>query len=189
MVDPQVWQEIPHGKVRPAEVLAYPEQGGAGEHQAKVTEEDERGVLGLVQRAGRVEMVDTAEYTVLLALPTALRLALVAVVAGDVGDQVHGPAEQLLQDHMDCGLDGRLLHQLVQLVRDIAEARGEDLSCLGDENHVPLQVAGGLVVFAVRDFPGEVRHQQRGVAEPAHRVVQQSVRREGLVSALMGHDP
>lgn len=93
MVDPQVWHEIPDGKVRPAEICADPVQGGAGDHQAKIAEEDEGCLLGLEQWAGRAEVVDSAEEAVLLPFPTTLRLAFVVVVTGDIRHQIQGPSE------------------------------------------------------------------------------------------------
>jgi hypothetical protein len=134
-------------------------------------------------------VVDAAEEAVLLALTLALGLFLVVVVASDVGDEVHGPAAELLQHRVEEGRNGRLLGQLVQLVGELTDARGILVSRLGNKDHVALHVAGGLVVLAVGDLPGEVGDEKRGVGNEADRVVEHLGGREGLVAALVGHDP
>lgn len=61
-------------------------------------------------------MIDTTKPAVLLSLTFALDLAMVRVVTGDVGDEIHGPAENLLGDNVASGDNGRLLHELANLV-------------------------------------------------------------------------
>lgn len=60
---------------------------------------------------------------------------------------------------------------------------------LRDEHHVAGQVTGSLVVFAVRDLPGEVWDQQERVADPANSVVQDLGGRESLVATFVGQNP
>lgn len=96
VVHPQVRNAIPHQQVEPAIGGTDIVQNQTGDSKTEVTQENELGVLGLIQRAGGVEVVDTGKVTVALALATALGLVLVVVVTGDVGEEVHGPAEQLL---------------------------------------------------------------------------------------------
>ena len=134
-------------------------------------------------------MVDTAKPAIALALAAALDLLLVIVVAGDVGGQVHEPAEQLLEKQVGGSEDGSLLDQLAQLVYGLADTGGKLITGLGDEHHVTGKVASGLVVLAVGDLPGEVRHEQKRVADPADGVVQHLGGGEGLVAALVGQDP
>lgn len=126
----------------------------------------------LVQGAGGVEVVDTAEQAVLLALALALDLALVVVVAGDVSHEVHGPSTELLADGVEQGVDGSLVSQLGDLVDRLADTGGVDLAGLGYEDHVALHVAGGLVVLAVGDLPGEVGNEEERVADPADSVIE-----------------
>lgn len=189
VVHPQIRDAVPHQQVEPAVVGSDIVQSSAHEKQAQVTQRDELGVLGLVQRARRVEVVDTAEPAVGLALAAALGLLLVVVVAGNVGEQVHGPAKQLLQDEVRGGQNGSVLHELTELVNGLAHARGILITGLGNEHHVAGQVTGGLVVLAVGDLPREVWNKQERVADPPHSVVQDLGRRESLVAALVGQHP
>lgn len=189
MVHPQIRDEVPHKHVveaiGPAEDGEHRDGGG----QSEVTEEDEAGILGLVERAEVTEVVDAGEVSILLALATALKLALVLVVSGGIGEEVHGPADELLADGVDEGRNWGLLGELVELVDGAADARGEFLTGLGHEDHVALHVAGGLVVLAVGDLPGEVGDEEGGVADEARGVVQDLGGREGLVAALVGQNP
>lgn len=153
VVYPEVRNTVPHKQVHPAVLGADQVQNRSGDGKTEVAQSDELSILGLVQRARRVEVVDTAKVTVLLALSTSLWLALVVVVASNVGEKVHGPAEQLLQNHVDGSCNGSLLHQLVQLIDGLRNAGGVHLAGLGNENHITGEVTGGLVVLAVRDLP------------------------------------
>lgn len=189
MVHPQVGNTVPDEQVQPAVVAADVVQDGAGEEQTQVTQDNELGILGLVQRAGGVEVVDTATPAVVLALATALVLLGVVVVASDVVHQVHGPAEELLGQKVAGGQDGGLLAQLTELVQGLADAAGVLLTGLGDEDHVAGDVTGGLVVLAVGNLPGEVGNEQERVADPADGVIQDLGGGEGLVTALVGQNP
>lgn len=153
MVHPQIWEEVPHEHVGEAIRAAEEGQDGDGDGQADVAEEDQLRILGLEERAGRAEMVDAGEIPIRLPLAAPLRLSLVEVVAGHVEEEVHGPAEELLGDRVEERGNGRLLGQLVHLVDQTADAGGILLARLGHKNHVALHVAGGFVVFAVRDLP------------------------------------
>lgn len=189
MVHPQVWETVPDKQVQPAEVGTDEVQGGADDEETKVTQGNQLGVLGLVQRAGGVEVVDTAEPAVLLAHTAALGLLGVVVVTSDVVEQVHRPAEELLGQKVAGSQDGSLLAQLAELVEGLAHAGGVLLTGLGDEDHVAGQVTGGLVVLAVGDLPGEVGDEQERVADPANGVVQDLGGGEGLVTTLVGQNP
>lgn len=189
VVDPEVRDAVPDGQVEPAKGAAEVIEGAEGDDQANVADEDVLGILGLVQRAGRVEVVDAASEAVVLALATALTLALVEVVAGDVGEQVVGPADKLLHDQHEESVGGRLLGQLRQLVDHLADASGVLLASAGEEDHVALHVAGGGVVLVVRDLPAKVGDEQGGVEEPAGDVVDEAGVGEGAVAALVGNDP
>ena len=189
VVNPQVWQEVPDEHVRPPEVLSKNVQSATGNQKTQVAEKDQLGILGLVQRAAGVEVVDTAAEAVLLALSTTLSLVLVIVVPGDVGKQVDGPATDLLIEEVEGGRDGGFLGQFGQLVGVLANPRGVLFPRLGDVDHVLGDVAGRLVVLAVRDLPREVRDQEGGVADPTDCVVQCLRVGEGLVTALVSHDP
>jgi hypothetical protein len=162
---------------------------GKVKKDANVAQDDELGLLVLEDGTAGIEVVDATTEAVALALAAALTLALVEVVAGDVGHEVVGPADQLLPDEHEEGDDGGLLGELGELVGHAADAGGVLLAGLGVEDHVPLDVGGGLVVLAVGDLPAEVGHEEGRVEEPAGGVVDDARGREGLVTALMGDDP
>lgn len=189
VVHPQVGETVPDEEVQPAELGADQVQSSASQEETQVTESNELGVLGLVQRTGRVEVVDTTTPAVVLALAAALGLLGVVVVAGDVVHEVQGPTEELLCQKVAGSQDGSLFAQLADLVQGLADAGGVLLTGLRNEDHVAGDVAGSLVVLAVRDLPGEVGDEEEGVADPANGVVQDLGGGEGLVTALVGQDP
>jgi len=189
VVHPQVGDTVPDQEVEPAILGADEVQTKTGEEQTKVTQGNQLGILGLVQRTGGAEVVDTAKPAVALALTATFGLPLVVVVAGDVDKEVHGPAEQLLKEEVRGSEDGSLLHELAELVHGLADTRSVLLTGLGDENHVAGKITRGLVVLAMGDLPREVRDHQERVADPADAVVQDLGRRERLVTALVSQHP
>jgi hypothetical protein len=50
-------------------------------------------VLAFIERAAWIEVVDASEEAIVLAFPFSFNLTLVAVMAGNVGDEIHGPAD------------------------------------------------------------------------------------------------
>lgn len=189
VVDPEPGNDVPNEDSLEAVELANESENGESDGKTKVTEEDQLLILALVERAIGVEVADTTTETVVPALTLALGLLGVIVVASDVEEEVHGPAGKLLAKHVESGVDGGLLKKLVHLVDGSARAGSEDLASLRHEDHVALHVAGGLVVLAVADLPGEVGDEESRVAEPANRVVQGLAVRERLVTALVGKNP
>lgn len=153
VVHPEIRDTIPHKKVHPAVLGAEQVQNSSGNGETNVTQENELRVFSLVQGARRVEVVDTGEEAVLLALAAALGLALVVVVSSNVAEQVHGPAKQLLAKRVNGSSQRSLLHQLVQVVDGLLDTRSVIITGLGDKNHVTGKVASGLVVLAVGDLP------------------------------------
>lgn len=77
----------------------------------------------------------------------------------------------------------------MHFVEDVSHPAGVLFSGSRVKHHITLNVAGGLVVLAMADLPAEVRYQQRGMAEPAHGVVQRLAWRERLMAALVCQDP
>jgi signal transduction histidine kinase len=189
VVDPEVWDEVPHEQVCPAKVLADGEENGSNNRQTEIAEQDQMRIFGIVERTSRVEVVDTASEAILVALATTVALSAVLVVASDVGQQIRGPATELLIEQMESSGQRSLLSQLVQLVGESANSRRELLASLGHEDHISLHVASGFVMLAVRDLPGEVGNEQERVADPANGVVQNLAGRERLMAALVSHDP
>jgi hypothetical protein len=189
VVDPEPGNDVPNEDSLEAVDLANESENGESDGETKVTEEDQLLVLALVERAVGKEVRDTAAEAVEPASTLALSLLVVVVVASDVEEEVHGPATDLLADHVESGVDGSLLEKLVHLVDGSAGAGSEDLASLRHEDHVALHVAGGLVVLAVGDLPGEVGNEESRVAEPTNKVVQGLAVRERLVTALVGKNP
>lgn len=188
MVDPEVWNDVPNQKVLEAVGAADKSEDRDSDGKAEIREKNQIFVLLLVQRAAWQEVVDAA-VAILLADTLALWLLLVVVVASHVSEKVHWPANELLADEHGGGVDWRLLEQLVHLVQNVAHAGGVLLASTGNEDHVTLHVASGLVVLAVADFPAEVWHQKGGMAEPTNSVVEHLARREGLVATFVGQHP
>ena len=153
VVDPEVRKKVPNEEVLEAELLVDEVESSAGKSKTDVGEEDQLLVLALIQRAGGVEVVDTAEPAVTLALTLTLGLLVVVDVTSNVGDEVQRPAEELLEDHVGGSSDRGLLHQLGELVDSVANSASVNLTGLGEEDHVTLHVASGLVVLAVGDLP------------------------------------
>lgn len=189
MVDPEVGDEVPDEEVGPSEVVAEIDESRDGDGEADVAQEDQLGILSFVEGAAWVEVVHAIQEAVLLPLATALGLALVVVVASHVGQQVVGPANQLLSEKHDEGHDGGLLAELRQLVGQLAETGRPLITSLRDEDHVTLNVAGGLVVLAMRDLPAEVGYEKGRVEDPADGVVEDLGGTEGLVTALVCQHP
>lgn len=189
MVDPEVRDEVPDEHVVPAKVGSEEVESSAGENEADVAQDNELGILCLVEGAAGVEMVDSTAEAVLLALAAALTLALMVVVASDIGEKVVGPANDLLGNEHGKGEGRGVLGELGELVDHAAETSGLLLASARDEDHVALHVAGCLVVLAVGDLPAEIGDQERGVEDPASHVVDEAGVGKGTVATLVGNDP
>ena len=85
MVDPEIRYTIPDGHVSGAVGLAQKYKDADGDCQAKIAEQDQFGILGLVQRTVWVEVVDSAKPTIALSLPSTLGLTFMIVVSSCVG--------------------------------------------------------------------------------------------------------
>src|SRR5271170_4184012 len=189
MIHPQIGQEVPNKEVGPAKSLADGEENRSGDKQSNIAQHDQLGILLLVQRARRVKMIDTTAEAVPFAFTSTLALPFVEVVASRISYEIHGPAAELLPDQVNDRGNWRLLCELVHLVQNISISRGKILFCFRHKHHVPLHVARGFVVLAMRDFPGEVGHKQSRVAYPAHSVIQDLAWGERLMSAFVGKHP
>jgi hypothetical protein len=172
VVDPKVWHKVPNKHVVRAKGLAQVNKRTDRDGQTNVAQHNEFGVLGFKERASRVEVVDTVEETVLLALASTFSLALMEVVASNVGHKVVGPTNQLLADEMKQSHDGSLFTKFSKLMNQPAKSASLLFTGARDENHVSLHVAGCLVVLAVGDLPAEVRNEESRVKDPANSVVE-----------------
>ena len=189
MIHPDVGDEIPHQHVGGAKLLREQKEHRGRDGEAEIAQEDVLCVLGFVQRASGIEMVDAVAEAILLAPAPSFKLPLVEIVPRRVGEEVHGPAEKLLREQLPSRHNGSLLGQLDQLMGIRAHAASVLGSGLGHEHHVALHVCGGLVMLAVRDLPRKVGDQEGRVADPTHDVVEQAVVGEAAVAALVGEYP
>jgi hypothetical protein len=189
VVNPEVGNKVPDGHVVETELLDEEVQSSGHQTNTDIAHDDELSILVLVQRAAGVEVVDTTAEAVLLALATTLTLALVVVVAGNVGEKVVGPADELLEDEHKQGESGGLLSKMGELVDHLAETSSLLLAGSGNKDHVTLHVAGGLVVLSVGDLPAEVGDKEGRVKNPASNVVDEARIGESTMTALMGDDP
>ena len=189
MVHPEVRKKVPNEHVLESVGLAKSNQNADGDREAEITQQNKLGILGFIQGACWVEVVDTGGIAVHLALSTTFKLALVVVVSSHVGEQVHGPSKELLAERVKEGRDWSFFGQLVDFVHKLSNAARVLVSSLWDENHVTFHVPRGLVVLAVGNLPGEVWNEEGRMAEPTSCVVENLRGREGLMTALMSKDP
>jgi hypothetical protein len=189
VVDPEVGDEVPDGHVVEPELLDEEVQSGTHQSDTNVAQNDELGVTVLVKRAAGVEVVDTATKTVLLALATTLLLLLVVVVASDVGHEVVGPADELLENEHDQSEGRSLLSEVSKLVGHLAETSSLLLASSGNKDHVTLHVTGSLVVLSVGDLPAEVGDEKRRVKNPTSDIVDEARVGESTVATLVSDDP
>src|SRR5688572_21593664 len=189
MVHPEVRNNVPHSDVGPAKRVAGVVDSAESDEKTNVAEDDILGVLVIVEGAARVEVVHAAEESVCLALAATLTLALVEVMASDVAEEVHRPAEKLLADEVDgCG-NGGLLSELVKFVNELAQTGSLSLTGAGHKNHITLHVSSCLVVSTVGVLPAEVGNEKSRVEDPAGEVVDEVGVRECTVTTLVSEDP
>lgn len=186
MVDPEVWETVENHNVPPAPLLDSKVQAVGSDGNTEVRVKDQVSILILVQWRAGIKMVDTTKPSVALSLSTALRLTLVAVVTGDVGDEVHWPSEKLLKHEVDEGRGWRLLNELTKLVAVLSKLFNAGL---WNENHVSLHVSSSLVVLGVRNLPRVVRDQKSRVHPPSHKIIDSLGWRESTVTTLMSQNP
>lgn len=153
MVNPQIWEEIPDEHVRETEFVGQVDQGADSDGNSNVAQNDQLGILFLVQWTVGVEMVDTTEVSIPLSNAASLLLKLVVVVASNVGCQIHPPSAKLLSDQVNKSENWSLLGELIELVNESANAGRVGVAGLWDEDHVLLQVASSLVMLAVGNLP------------------------------------
>jgi len=158
VIDPEIWKPVPDKHVEVAELLAQSVEHGTDDSQTEIAEEDQVGILCFIQRAPRVEVVDTTEETIPLSFPSTLFLVFVVVVTGNVGKDVQWPPSKLLTDQVQSSRNRGFFRQLMELVSVMTDSTSIYFSCLWDEDHVSFHVTGSLVVLAVGNLPREVWH-------------------------------
>lgn len=189
MVDPEIGCNIPDKEVGHPICLADPVQGAEGEQETEIAEQDQISILGLVQRALGVEVIDTASPAVTLAFSASFALRLVVVVAGDVEEEICGPPSELLDKQGIDGDDGGLFGEFLDLVNKVASLAGILVLGDGHKHHVAGHVSSGFVMFAMGDLPRKVGNEQKGVAEPSHGVVEDLAGGERLMTTFVGKNP
>ena len=189
VVHPEIRKEIPNSQVGPSKTFANVQQGPEYDCQTEVTRSDQFGIFCLIQWTGRVEVVHSSHKSIRFANAATLLLTEVVVVSGDVEVDVHDPPHELLADKCACCRDRSFLHELRKFVDIVARLGGILFTCLGDKDHVPFDMTGGLVVFAVGDLPGEIRNKEDRVTDEADGVIECLGRGEGLMTAFMSEHP
>lgn len=185
VVNPHVGNDPEKGHGLPVVLLGDKVKDVAHDAKAKVGDDDEVGLLGQEEHAPRVEVAAALREPALLVI-----VADAALVAGrDVEEKVRLPAEELVEEKLEGGDNGRVLGELLEGLERDALLGGNLLVGARDENEILLDVAGEAVVAGVRDLPREVRNTEERVGEPADDVVQAGVPGEGAVAALVGEDP
>lgn len=189
VVNPEVGNKVPDGHVVETELLDEEVQSSAHQTDTDIAQDDELSIIVLVQRAAGIKVVDTTAEAVMLALAATLTLALVVVVASNVSEEVVGPANELLEDEHEESESGCLLSEMSELVGHLSETSSLLLAGSGNEDHVTLHVASGLVVLSVGDLPAEVGYKEGRVKNPASNVVDETRIGESTVTTLVGNDP
>ena len=82
------------------------------------------------------------------------------VVTRGVHSKVEVPTESLLTHKSECSDNWCVLSQLSYLVDHFVELRGILLTSAGNEYHVAIEIAGGIVMLGVSDLPREVWNKQ-----------------------------
>ena len=172
MIDPQVWNPVPHEHVLPAISLPQNKQYGAYGGQAKVRPDNEVLILFLIDRAGRIEVVDTTSKSIVLALPFTLNLLRMNIMTGSIIDEIQWPPYKLLSDERQSSHDWRLFCKLGHFMSEAAQLCGISFACRRYKDLITLHVTGRFVMFAMADLPGEIWDKEQAVTEEANGIVQ-----------------
>ena len=189
MINPQIWQDVPHKEVRKSKVLSNPVEDTGGDQEPDIAEDDEFCIFRLIQRTRWVEVVDAITEAILLPFSAPFALSLMTIMPGHIREQVGGPATKLLVEKVEGSSEGRLFSKLVELMQKVATSRSIIFPGLRHEDHISLHMARRFVMLTMRNLPGEVWHQQSRMTDEANGIVENLARRERLVSAFVSHDP
>ena len=110
-------------------------------------------------------------------------------MASDIEIDIHDPPQELLTDQGYCRGDRCFFRQLRELMDVISYVRGIAFASFGHKNHIPFNVTGGLMVLAMRDFPGEIRDKEGGVADEPDRIIERLRWRKRLMPTLVSKHP
>ena len=189
MINPQIWQDVPHKEVRKSKVLSNPVEDTGGDQEPNIAEYDEFCIFRLIQRTRWVEVVDAIAEAILLPFSAPFALSLVGIMPGHIREQIGRPATKLLVEKVEGSSERCLFGKLVELMQKVAISRSIFFSALRHEDHISLHMACRFVMLTMRNLPGEVWHQQSRVADEPNGIVENLAGRERLVSAFVSHDP
>ena len=156
VVHPKVWNNIPNKYT--GETIRLTDQGEntQGDEQTEIAEQNQVRILGFIQRAPGIEMVDTTSNSITFAFATAFTLRLMVVVTCDVEEQICRPPTKLLGNQIiRCGKRG-FLGKFLELMKKVTVLVGIRLLGVWHENHVSLHVTSCLVMLSVGDLPREI---------------------------------
>lgn len=185
MVNPQVGNKVEEENGRNTNLLGSKVQSSSHKSKTDIGDEDEDGLVGAENSAGRLEVTDSEPLG-----KASLGLPLLAALAGaSVEEEIRLPSEKLVEDELDHLSSGGILNKLSDVDASNHERLGRLGLSLGDESHVEIHVAGEAVVAVVRVLPAEVGDEEERVEEPAGHIVDLSMEGESTVAALMAENP
>lgn len=158
MINPQIWQDVPHKEIRKSKVLSNPVEDTGRDQEPDIAECDEFCVFRLIQRTRWVEVVDAISEAIFLPFSAPFALSLVEIMPGHIREQVGGPATKLLVKKVEGSGEGCLFSKLVELMQKVAISRSIIFSRLRNEDHISLHMARRFVMLTMRNLPGEVWH-------------------------------
>lgn len=177
VVHEEVRSDIVASDLGEATVVTPGEKSGEGETDAEVRSENLTTVTGVEDDGVGVEVVGVLG---------------VRLLTGSVADEVHRPAEKLLEHEHDEGVERSVFEDFVHLLESRLLLLGGETSLgssLGDKDLVASHVTGRSVMLGVGDAPRVVRNEERRVDDPADCVVEGLGLAEGLMTAFVGNDP
>ena len=121
MIDPEIWDEVPHSQVPPTKVRAYVVEKTGHERQTQITVDDQFLVFLIDQRCRGLEVIDAAKESTLLADSATIFPMSIIIGAGHVRCDVQDPTQQLLTNEGDSSGNWSLFTQLRELVSELSE--------------------------------------------------------------------
>src|SRR5947209_8244889 len=106
VINPQIWQDVPHKEIRKSKGLSNPGEDAAGDQEPDIAEYNEFGIFRLIQRTRWVEVVDAIAEAIPLSLPAPFALSLVEIMPRHIREQVGRPATKLLVEKVEGSSEG-----------------------------------------------------------------------------------
>jgi hypothetical protein len=162
-IHPHVWGQVVAPHRQESKVVDGSTHGSEDGENAEVGNDDVVVLVATELRGSGVEVGGEASV----------------VLTSSVPQNVPGPPDGEGDHHPEEGDNGALFDNLLQ----------NRLLLVRDEDSVLSEVAGVLVVVAVRDAPAVVWDEHRGVEDQTDGIVHGAPRAEGLMAALVRHHP